>query len=147
MAFKGGAACFALVVAICSRCDGATLSGTIKSLQGTALTIAELNAVRARVGQPQITAREYRLSLRIAATPRGSRSSVGTITFDAATGAYSIDVPTVDPDDKRIDIRLSAPGLLQPVILEGVSIETQPVNVIMPIQHHGCCRYRYRCRR
>ncbi len=139
MLYRSSVMSVTLVLSICCYADAAKVSGMIKSLKGNPLTITELNVVRADAGLPAMTADEFRLSLRIAASPRGETSSVGTITFNSGSGVFTIDVPTVDPNDKRINIRLSAPGLLQPVILEGVSIETQSINVIMPLQRCGGC--------
>lgn len=136
------AACAVLVLMICCHANAVTISGKIKSLKGKPLTITELNARRAELGQPAITANEYRLSLRIVATPRGENSTVGRITFDPATAVFAIDIPAVDPDDQRINISFSGRGF-QPAILEGLSIEGQSVNVIMPLQRYPS----YRCGR
>jgi hypothetical protein len=138
----------ALVFQATANAQGTTVSIKIKGLKGEDLTTSTLNALR--TGNQALSADDYRNRLQVAVTPQGSGVN-SSATFDPNTASLTIVFSTTDPNNLRANVTVAAPGLLEPVNLDGLAVVNQSIQVIMPLTSFrpcSCtgCWCRRRCR-
>ena len=119
------------------RAQAITISGTVKSLDGVALTTEVLNEGRKKKGNAPVTAAEFRnsFSISIFADPNRNAPRPIQFSFDPDTGLYSatLSAKDFDPKQRRIQVILSS-RFLEDALLTGLTPETQSVNVAMPLK-------------
>jgi hypothetical protein len=110
------------------------ITGTVKSLYGDVLDTDGLNAylIKAGVAQnPIVTPEEHERDFDISVTTRGKNTIVSK-SFNPKNGKYEVKLRLDDVENQVVTIKFNFPRL-EEAVLGNLSLESQTINVIMPV--------------